>query len=81
MNPIGRLLIAANDGSVALFMSIKTFILSVVVGTLPLVYIHKRRLAWIALSALTLSRAALLVILFWGHVSWIAKFLAFLGLS
>jgi hypothetical protein len=81
LNPVGRFLIAANDGSVALFMSIKTFILAVVAATLPLIYIHKRRLAWFGLGAMTLSRAALLVILLWGHVPWIAKSLALLGLS
>jgi len=81
LNPVGRLLIAADDGSVALFMSIKTFVLSVVVSTLPLVYALVNRLAWFALGILAFSRAALLVILFWGHVPWIASILRWLGPS
>jgi hypothetical protein len=80
LNPVGRWLIAADDGNVALFMSIKTFILAVVTATLPLVYIRIRTLAWVSLIALTLSRISLLVILLWGHLPWITNVLDLLGL-
>tara|TARA_R100000008_G_C3548085_1_gene148709 strand:+ start:405 stop:908 length:504 start_codon:yes stop_codon:yes gene_type:complete len=49
VNPIGRYLIRASDGQVALFMLCKVMGLVVVLGVLTILYNYKRKLAWYAI--------------------------------
>ena len=48
-NPVGRWLIHADDGSVALFMALKFLGTTIAMSVIPLLYLHKR---WMGYSAM-----------------------------
>ena len=50
LNPLGKLLIEHDEGSVALFMFFKVVGLVVVLGSLIILYCHKKRIAWLSIS-------------------------------
>lgn len=60
INPIGRVLIKADDGSVALFMSLKFLGTSIVLSVLPLIYLVHKRVGTIVLLGIAAFQVFLL---------------------
>ena len=60
LNPVGRALIRLDDGSVALFMSVKLIGTSIVLGVLPLIYLIHKRVGFMVLIGVTAFQAWLL---------------------
>jgi len=63
MNPIGRFLIAADDGDVALFMGVKCAGTVIALGILILLYQFKRKWAWYSVWSLSVMQFGVLVML------------------
>ena len=63
MNPIGRFLIEADDGDVALFMGIKCAGTVIALGIMILLYHFKRRWAWYSIYSLAIMQIAVLAML------------------
>jgi hypothetical protein len=65
LNPIGRLLMAFDGGGVAVFMGVKVFGTLIVISTVQMLYLYKRRMGLTvagALAAIQLMVAAYLVL-------------------
>jgi hypothetical protein len=52
LNPIGRLLMAVDNGNVAIFMGAKVLGTLIVIGTVQMLYLYKRHVALAVASAL-----------------------------
>ena len=62
-NPVGKWLIQMDDGSVALFMALKTFGLGCVASLLTCAYLLRCRYTMVVLSVVTLAQICLLIYL------------------
>jgi hypothetical protein len=68
-NPIGRWLIDLDNGDVALFVAIKVAAIIVVLASVPLLFmVKKKKLAVVCLTALFFCKVALLLYLETGHL-------------
>jgi hypothetical protein len=56
MNPVGRWLIRLDGGDVALFMGVKTAGMTLALGILVWLYLHKRSWAWISIVFVSLMQ-------------------------
>ena len=59
-NPIGRYLIGVDDGSIALFMSVKVAGTIIALGSLVFLYHWKQKYAWPIIITITLAQFFLL---------------------
>ena len=62
-NPLGRFLIKANNGNIALFMGLKFAGTITCLAILAIMYKFKKNWAWICVSAITLFQISLLLYL------------------
>tara|TARA_R110000824_G_scaffold395873_1_gene596917 strand:+ start:9521 stop:10030 length:510 start_codon:yes stop_codon:yes gene_type:complete len=60
LNPLGKILIERDGGSVALFMFCKVVGLIVVLGLLIILYHYKKRIAWLSISGVFIFQVWLL---------------------
>ncbi len=67
-NPLGVLLINADGGDIALFMTLKSLGNLVVLITVPLLYMYKRWWGLTVASGLSLGQATLMFYLNFGHL-------------
>lgn len=67
-NPLGIMLINADNGSVALFMTLKMMFLWVIYLILKKVYSCHKRIAFTCAGALALFQFLLLIYFTWGHL-------------
>jgi cytochrome b subunit of formate dehydrogenase len=67
-NPIGRYLIGVDDGSIALFMSVKVAGTIIALGSLVFLYHWKQKYAWPIIITITLAQFFLLSYLNDGYI-------------
>ena len=63
-NPVGKWLINADNGSVALFMALKSLGTVLVFGILCLLYKRRKKIAWSAIITLSIIQFCLLIYLY-----------------
>jgi len=73
LNPIGKFLIKASNGDVALFMFCKVMGLVVVLGILAILYNYKKRIAWCSIIGVAIFQFWLLWYLNWAGPSTVSK--------
>ena len=67
-NPIGTMLIEADNGDIALFMTLKTLGNIVVLISVPLLFLYKRSWGMLIASGLAVGQLCLFLYLNWGHL-------------
>ena len=65
-NPLGVFLIRLDEGSVALFMTIKMAFLWVIAALILKLYDYKKRYAYVAIGVLSFLQLLLILFFLWG---------------